>query len=35
MGYLFIQLWPYVLGAFMIGLVVGWISCGRVNNEQF
>jgi hypothetical protein len=29
MEYLFINLLGYVAAAFAVGLVVGWISCGR------
>lgn len=30
MDYLLVQLLWYVLVAFVIGLVVGWVSCGRI-----
>lgn len=30
MDYLLAKLIWYVVGAFVIGLAVGWISCGRV-----
>lgn len=29
MDYLFIKLFWYLVVAFVIGLVVGWVSCGR------
>lgn len=29
MDYLFIKLFWYLVVAFVIGLLVGWISCGR------
>ncbi len=32
MSYLFVKLFIYLLGALMIGLVVGWISCSREND---
>ena len=32
MEYLFVKLFGYVLAAFAIGLVVGWLSCSRVND---
>jgi hypothetical protein len=30
MDYLALQLVWWLLGAFVLGLVVGWVSCGRV-----
>jgi hypothetical protein len=30
MDYLALQLIWWLLGAFALGLVVGWVSCGRV-----
>ena len=32
MDYLFIKLFWYVAAAFAIGLAVGWISCGAVDD---
>jgi uncharacterized membrane protein YciS (DUF1049 family) len=32
MEYLFVKLFWYLAAAFAIGVVVGWISCGRVND---
>lgn len=32
MDYLLAKLIWYVLGAFLIGLAVGWISCGPVED---
>ena len=32
MDYLFVKLFWYLMAAFAIGLVVGWISCGRAKN---
>jgi hypothetical protein len=32
MDYLLIKLFWYVVAAFVIGLVVGWISCGPVED---
>ncbi len=32
MGYLFVKLLPYILLAFLIGLVVGWYSCARYDD---
>lgn len=29
MDYLLIKLFWYLLVAFVIGLIVGWVSCGR------
>ena len=34
MDYLFLKLNWYIAVAFAIGLLVGWISCGRRQNEQ-
>ncbi len=34
MDYLFLKLIWYIAVAFAIGLLVGWISCGRRQNEQ-
>lgn len=34
MGYLFIQLFWYVAIAFAVGLVVGWATCGSVENDK-
>jgi hypothetical protein len=33
MDYLALQLTWWLLGAFALGLVVGWVSCGRVESE--
>jgi hypothetical protein len=33
MDYLALQLMWWLLGAFALGLVVGWVSCGRVESE--
>lgn len=33
-GYLFIQLFWYVLIAFAVGLVVGWATCSRVEDQR-
>ena len=33
MDYLALQLAWWLLGAFALGLVVGWVSCGRVESE--
>jgi hypothetical protein len=33
MDYLALQLMWWLLGAFVLGLVVGWVSCGRVESE--
>lgn len=32
MEYLVVKLFWYLVAAFVIGLVVGWISCGRVED---
>ena len=32
MDYLLMKLIWYVAGAFVLGVAVGWISCGRVKN---
>lgn len=32
MEYLFVKLFWYLAAAFAIGVVVGWISCGRVKD---
>ncbi len=32
MGYLLLTLWPYVLGAFAIGLLTGAVSCSRYDD---
>jgi hypothetical protein len=32
MDYLVVKLFWYLAAAFAIGLVVGWISCGRVED---
>ena len=29
MWYLFANLWPYVLAAFLIGCAFGWFTCER------
>ena len=34
MGYLFTKLLWYVLAAFVIGLVVGWVTCSQIEDEQ-
>jgi uncharacterized membrane protein YciS (DUF1049 family) len=33
MGYLFTQLIVYVAIAFAVGLVVGWMTCSRANDQ--
>ncbi len=33
MDYLFVKLFWYLVAAFVIGLAVGWISCGRAHKE--
>lgn len=33
MEYLFFKLVWYVAAAFVIGLLVGWVSCGRTQDE--
>lgn len=32
MDYLILKLFWYLVAAFAIGVVVGWISCGRVED---
>lgn len=32
MHYLLLELTWYVIGAFALGLFVGWVSCGRVED---
>jgi hypothetical protein len=32
MDYLFVELFWYLAAAFAVGLCVGWISCGRVED---
>lgn len=32
MGYLFTQLFWYVAIAFLVGLVVGWVTCSRIED---
>ncbi len=32
MSYLFVKLFWYLAAAFGIGLLVGWVSCGRSKN---
>ena len=32
MDYLFMNLLWYVVAAFLLGLFVGWFSCGRAEN---
>jgi hypothetical protein len=34
MDYLAFKLIWWLLLAFTIGLIVGWLSCGRVENDQ-
>ncbi len=34
MGYLVTQLVWYVLIAFVVGLIVGWATCSRIEDEQ-
>jgi hypothetical protein len=34
MGYLFAQLFWYVLIAFLVGLIVGWATCSRIEDGQ-
>lgn len=29
MGYLLVQLWPWVLGVLALGLLTGWVACSR------
>ena len=33
MDYLALKLIWWLVGAFALGLVVGWVSCGRVEND--
>lgn len=34
MGYLFLKLIWYVAIAFAVGLVVGWVTCSRIEDRQ-
>jgi uncharacterized membrane protein YciS (DUF1049 family) len=34
MGYLFLQLVWYVAIAFAVGLVVGWVTCSRIETDR-
>ncbi len=34
MSYLFAKLLWYIAGAFAIGLLVGWFSCGRPEDSE-
>ena len=34
MGYLFIKLLWYVAIAFVVGLVVGWTTCSRIEDSR-
>jgi hypothetical protein len=34
MDYLFYSLFPWVAGAFLIGLIVGWYSCDRADDRN-
>ena len=34
MGYLFVKLFWYVLTAFLIGLMVGWVTCSREDEQS-
>lgn len=34
MDYLFVKLFPYLAVAFAIGLLVGWVSCGRTEKQR-
>ncbi len=34
MGYLLTKLLLFVLAAFVIGLVVGWVTCSRAEDGQ-
>ena len=34
MGYLFLKLFWYVAIAFVVGLVVGWVTCSRAEDSQ-
>lgn len=34
MGYLFTQFIWYVLIAFLVGLIVGWVTCSRVEDDR-
>jgi len=34
MGYLFIKLFWYVAIAFLVGLVVGWTTCNRIEDGK-
>ena len=33
-GYLVTQLYWYVLIAFCVGLIVGWATCSRIEDDQ-
>lgn len=33
MDYLVSQLWLFMLAAFVVGLIVGWVTCGTRKNE--
>lgn len=33
MMYLIISLWPYLLGALVLGLIVGMVSCARYEDD--
>ena len=34
MLYLIINLWPYLLGAMVLGLIVGMVTCKRYEDEN-
>ena len=34
MVYLIINLWPYLLGALFLGLIVGMMTCTRYEDEN-
>lgn len=34
MGYLLAKLFWFVLGAFVIGLIVGWVTCNQIEDGQ-
>jgi hypothetical protein len=34
MTYLAVKLLPWLLSAFALGVIVGWVSCGRRRHED-
>lgn len=34
MYYLFLQLWPYLALAMVLGIVIGWFSCGYDDRDD-